>query len=198
VSLSFLFRECSTDSESDQWLFSILIDQDVLEPSSRLSYGDLTYGLPNALLCIESVLFSAIFWYAFSSTEYANGKQQQQRLPIWKAALHASNPYDLFHGVSRAAGLVFGRRQSGRADAPAALSVTRSGRGRYLTLEADVPAALSHGEIPLQQSEGQGFRESSPPGYEVSPGLGRPVGARYEDRSPSPGPYESVRGRDMV
>jgi hypothetical protein len=205
VSIAFLpfFRKGNADDVFNQWLFSILIDQDVLEPSARLSYGDLTYGLPNALLCIESVLFSAIFWYAFSSAEYSTGKQQhQQQLPLWKAALHALNPYDIFHGVARAVGLVISRRQNGRDGSRAPAPVTRSGRGRYRTLEAVVPASRSHSQVPFQQSEDQGFREGSPPGYgEVSSEL-RPVDARYADRSPSPGVasgrYESVRGRDMV
>lgn len=188
----------------NQWLFNILIDKNVLKPSARFSYGDLSYGLPNTLMCIECILFSAAFWYAFSATEYAIG-QKQQRLPLWKAALHSMNPYDLFHGVARAAGLVMGRRQSERGDAPAALSITRSGRGRYQSLEADAPAARSHSQVPFQhfqQSESQRFRESSPPGYGEDPSGLQPVATRYGDRSPSPsamgGRYEAVRGRDMV
>jgi hypothetical protein len=48
------------------------------------------------------VLFAAAFWYAFSSTEYSSSaKPKDAPLPIWKAALHALNPWDLIHGMWR-------------------------------------------------------------------------------------------------
>jgi hypothetical protein len=53
-------------------VFSILVSKDAIHPSSRLSYGDLLYGLPNTLVAVEAVLLSALFWYAFSAVEYSS------------------------------------------------------------------------------------------------------------------------------
>ena len=48
------------------------------------------------------VLFSLGFWYAFSSTEYGSKvKPDKQPLPLWKAALHALNPWDIIVGMVR-------------------------------------------------------------------------------------------------
>jgi len=200
------FRECSAGTDDvpiNQWIFNILIDKDVVKTSDRFSYGDLTYGLPNTLMCIECIIFSGVFWYAFSSTEYGcERQQQQQRLTVWKAALHSMSPWDIFHGVARAAGLVVGRRQNGQDDLDKPVPITRSGRGRYRTLEVDDAAASGPSHVPLQQTESLGFGESSPPRYGELPSCLQPVAARYGDRSPSPGTlcerYEVVRGRDIV
>lgn len=45
------------------------------------------------------VFFAAAFWYAFSSTEYGSGVHRETPLPIWKAALHALNPWDIIVGM---------------------------------------------------------------------------------------------------
>jgi hypothetical protein len=186
------------DRQTNQWLFNILIDQDVLSPSSSFSYGDLVYGLPNALMCVETILFSAAFWYAFSSSEYSH-KTGLRRLPLLRAVIDAANPYDLIHGVVRAVMILVGCC-AGRRDDAAQISepVTRSGRGRYRTLDGMGSLAQperSRSRAPLQEGEGL-----EPPRYEVSSAEHLSADIR-NDRSQSPGVelrYEAVRGRDMV
>jgi hypothetical protein len=157
------------------------------------------YGLPNTLMCIETILFSASFWYAFSSSEYAT-KTALRRLPLWKAVLDALNPYDLLHGVVRAVMIIVGccgRRRRGDAVKPSE-PVTRSGRGRYRTLEGMESLAQperSRSRVPLQTDAGV-----EPPGYEVSE-AGHPSYGIRNDRSQSPGVdlrYDVVRGREVV
>jgi hypothetical protein len=182
---------------SQQWLFNILIDQDVLSPSDRFSYGDLLYGVPNALMCVETVLFSAAFWYAFSSSEYAH-KSGVRRLPLWKAGIDALNPYDLLHGVARAVALLTGCFGAQRRGVGSSIpeSTTRSGRGRYRTLDGMESLAQpdrSRSRDPLHT----GVAPQSPPRYEAVPGH-LSAGER-NDRSQSPGvDHDAVRGRDMV
>ena len=184
-----------TDRKPQQWLFSILIDQGVLEPSDSFSYGDLMYGVPNALMCIETVLFAAAFWYAFSSSEYAH-KSGARRLPLWRAVFDALNPYDLIHGVARAVGLLVGARRGNTAPR-VSQPVTRSGRGRYRTVDGMESLAQpdrSRSRTPLHT----GLEPQSPPRYEESGHLSAGMGY---GRSQSPGVdtrYDATRGRDMV
>jgi hypothetical protein len=182
-----------------QWLFNILIDKDVLKPSDRFSYGDLLYGVPNALMCIETVLFSAAFWYAFSSAEYAH-KSGMRRLPLWRAVLDALNPYDLIHGVARAVGLLVGSSGAKHQNVTeyVAEPTTRSGRGRYRTLDGMESLAQpdrSRSRTPLHT----GVAPQSPPRYDAYSGH-LSAGGR-DDRSLSPAVdtrYDAARGRDMV
>lgn len=151
-------------------------------------------------MCVESVLFCAAFWYAFSSSEYSH-KPNTRRLPLWKAVLDSLNPSDLILGVARAVSLLlgaFGGR--GRGDAVyASEPVTRSGRGRYRTLDGMESLAQperSRSRTPLGGQLGQ----YAPPRYEDASGHLAAGGVRQE-RSLSPGGdlrYEPARGRDMV
>lgn len=158
------------------------------------------YGIPNALMCVESVLFCAAFWYAFSSSEYAH-KPNSRRLPLWKAVIDSLNPSDLIRGVARAVTLLlgaFGGRRDGDA-VHASAPVTRSGRGRYRTLDGMESLAQperSRSRTPLGGELGQ----YSPPRYEVASGHLSAGGVRQE-RSQSPAGdfrYDPARGRDMV
>ena len=84
------------------WIFSLLLEYHTIKVSSTFSYNDILYGIPALLTCVEMVLFSAAFWYAFSSTEYSSSaKPKEAPLPMWKAALHALNPWDIIHGMWR-------------------------------------------------------------------------------------------------
>jgi hypothetical protein len=150
-------------------------------------------------MCIETILFSASFWYAFSSSEYAH-KTSLRRLPLWKAVLDAANPYDLLHGVARAVTLLVGccggRRRGGAAQVLE--PVTRSGRGRYRTLDGMGSLAQperSRSRVPLHAGAGV-----EPPGYEASE-AGHLSADIRNDRSQSPGVdlrYEAVRGREVI
>jgi hypothetical protein len=186
-------------NSSQQWLFNILIDKDDLKPSDRFTYGDLLYGVPNALMCVETVLFSAAFWYAFSSAEYAH-KSGMRRVPLWRAVIDALNPYDMVHGVARAVGLLVGGSGAKNQDVTSYVAepTTRSGRGRYRTLEGMESLAQpdrSRSRTPVYT----GVAPQSPPRYDAYSGH---LSADFRtDRSQSPGVdtrYDAARGRDMV
>ncbi|KAK6432511.1 hypothetical protein LTR95_011319 [Oleoguttula sp. CCFEE 5521] len=84
------------------WIVSILVTHNVLKDSSALSYGDLTYGLPNVLMTVGSVLFSLAFWFACSASEYAsNMKPEQQRLSFCHAMVDAMNRSDFILGIAK-------------------------------------------------------------------------------------------------
>ncbi|KAK3111772.1 hypothetical protein LTR53_012637 [Teratosphaeriaceae sp. CCFEE 6253] len=84
------------------WIFSLLLQYEVIKPSATFSYNDVLWGVPGLATCAEMVLFSLAFWYAFSSTEYgSNAKPRDTPLPLGTAILHAINPWDLFVGVAR-------------------------------------------------------------------------------------------------
>ena len=151
-------------------------------------------------MCVETVLFSAAFWYAFSSSEYAH-KSGVRRLPLWKAALDALNPYDLIHGVARAVVLLIscfgGKRHETTSYAPE--PITQGGRGRYRTVDGMNSLAQpdrSRSRTPLHT----GVAPQSLPRYDEAFSGRLSVGAR-NDRSQSPGVdahFSASRGRDMV
>lgn len=88
----------------------------------------------------------------------------------------------------------------GSAAVQASEPVTRSGRGRYRTLDGMESLAQpdrSRSRTPLGGELGQ---YSSPPRYEVASGH-LAAGGMRQDRSQSPAVdtrYDPVRGRDMV
>ncbi|KAK5163121.1 uncharacterized protein LTR77_010905 [Saxophila tyrrhenica] len=83
-------------------IFNILLTQEVIVPDEILTCGDWTYGIPYALLSAEMVLFSAINWYAFSSTEYSStARRSEQPLPLFSAIIDSMNPIELLLGVVR-------------------------------------------------------------------------------------------------
>lgn len=84
---------------SQSWVFSILLEYHAIKAGTEFSYNDVLWGIPGVLTCVEMILFSAAFWYAFSSTEYGSGVHRETPLPMWKAALHALNPWDLLVGM---------------------------------------------------------------------------------------------------
>lgn len=57
----------------EQTVFTFLVVKDHVNPTKKLSYGDLAYGLPNLLLCIEMALISILFHWAYSTTPYRKG-----------------------------------------------------------------------------------------------------------------------------
>lgn len=189
------------------WIFSILISKQVIKTSSSFTYGDLTYGIPNALMCVETVLFSAAFWYAFSSTEYgSNAKPRIERMPLWRAVFDALNPYDLLHGIVKAFVLLTGGNMGGKTGPTLQ---TRTGKGRYQTLdgmESLSRPAVSHERNASDQSYYGGAAVMNPGMYQ--PPAGSPpeydptksylMADARSARSPSPSGMEMRRERDMV
>lgn len=85
------------------WIFKILVQHNVLKPSSRLSYADLLYGVPAVLTSMESILFALSFHYAYSSSEYAG---KPKRMNFMKAIMNSANPKDLLKGMVRTISLL--------------------------------------------------------------------------------------------
>jgi len=84
------------------WVFSLLLQYDVIKTSASFSYNDILWGIPGLATCAEMVLFSLGFWYAFSSTEYgSSAKPRDTPLPLGRAILDALNPLDLVVGIAR-------------------------------------------------------------------------------------------------
>jgi hypothetical protein len=115
--------------------------------------------------------------------------------------IDALNPYDMIHGVARAVGLLVGSSGAKHQDMTAAYvaePTTRSGRGRYRTLDGMESLAQpdrSRSRTPMHT----GVPPQSPPRYDAYSGhLSADV---RTDRSQSPGVdtrYDAARGRDMV
>jgi hypothetical protein len=105
------------------WIFNILLERKALKPSKHFSLGDYAYGLPNTILAVEMVLFSAGFWYAYSSTEYSTkARPGYEQINFFKALLDASNPTDIIKGVLRIPALLLGQggaTEAGKYTGPA-------------------------------------------------------------------------------
>ncbi|KAK3671803.1 hypothetical protein LTR78_008348 [Recurvomyces mirabilis] len=84
------------------WVFSLLLQYNVVKTSSSFSYNDILWGIPGLATCAEMVLFSLGFWYAFSSTEYgSSAKPRDTPLPFGRAILDVLNPLDLIIGIAK-------------------------------------------------------------------------------------------------
>ena len=98
-------------------IFTILRSADALKPTSTLSYNDITFGLPNLLLCIEMLLFSFLHLVALNSTPYhVSGRDGYEGGTLGvKAITAACNPIDIMSGVVQAIGYLTGSKHSGSA-----------------------------------------------------------------------------------
>ncbi|KAG7005444.1 hypothetical protein G7Y79_00019g046240 [Physcia stellaris] len=87
-------------------IFTILHSTNALKPTSTLSYNDITFGLPNLLLCIEMLLFSFLHLVAFDSTPYhVSGRGSYEGGPLGvKAIAAACNPMDIISAIVQAVG----------------------------------------------------------------------------------------------
>lgn len=189
------------------WIFNILISKEVIKTSSSFTYGDLLYGVPNTLMCCETILFSAAFWYAFSSTEYSsNAKPRSERMPLWRAVFDALNPYDLLHGIAKAVVLLTGRDMGGKSGPTL---MTRNRKGRYQTLDGMESLARPGVTHERHESEnfyygGQGvmnpgmYQPPAGPPPEYDPSRSYLMADARPARSPSPSGTRMARERDMV
>ena len=98
------------DIVTTQFVFSMLRSK--VTGGSKVTYNDLTIGLPACLICIEQVIFSAFFYFTFRSSEYRTVKEQQGsplEYGMGRAIAEALNPSDLLGGIAAAFGH-FGRK----------------------------------------------------------------------------------------
>ncbi|KXT06497.1 hypothetical protein AC578_6076 [Pseudocercospora eumusae] len=132
-------------------IFSILLDHDVIKTSDTFGYNDILYGLESCITCAEMVVLSLGFWYAYSSTEYGSdsNKALTPRIPTYKAAVDAINPWELIVGILRIFSIITHLRatcgfrdwnaykEQGKADKRAQIQKMKGlrGQGRYQTLD---------------------------------------------------------------
>ncbi|KAK5169024.1 uncharacterized protein LTR77_006333 [Saxophila tyrrhenica] len=162
-----------------QWVFSLLLQHDVIKPGPAFSYNDILYGIPATATCAEMVLFSLGFWYSFSSSEYSStAKPHVRPLPMWKAVLDALNPTDFVLGVVRIFPLCMQVRKTGDWSAYRASTkkqglagAIRKGRNRYKNRGQDRYQELDQGTQnltrPTESHQSQDFGRPS-----MSGGLG--------------------------
>lgn len=177
-------------ANEEQWIFNILIEKGVMKPSKSLSMGDLVYGIPNCMLAIEMVLFGALFWYAYSSTEYSTkARPNYEQLNFFHAMFDAMNPADIIKGVLRIPALLAGRggQKSTKAyyDGQASYGPINGQHGYNHSLDGAAP--LAHGQATYQPPPGP------PPFYgrdeEEDPSKRHLFADARSARSPSPRPY---------
>lgn len=124
-----------------QIVFSILLNHNLIKPSAALGYYDVLYGLENTIVCVEMVLLSLGFWYAYSSTEYnsSGNVANTQCLPIFRAIADAINPWDFFAGVGRVFGIITHLQRTGGFAAWTSHRKqnkrSERGQGRYRTID---------------------------------------------------------------
>lgn len=91
----------------------------LFSPSKTATYNDINFGIPSFMTCIESVIFSLIFHWSFSSSEYQEGSRLDRfgtgpaaRTKSIKAIGDALNLSDIVSGTIVAFQLLFTRVQS--------------------------------------------------------------------------------------
>ena len=71
--------------------------------NSKITYRDITIGLPALLICIEAVIFMVAFYFTFHSKEYRGSKDEPGSANrTVQAFFHALNPVDLVRGIGTA------------------------------------------------------------------------------------------------
>lgn len=91
----------------------------LFSPTKTATYNDINFGIPSFMTCIESVIFSGIFHYSFSPSEYKEGSRLDRfgaspakRTRTFRAILDALNLSDIIAGTLVAFQLLFMRVQS--------------------------------------------------------------------------------------
>ncbi|KAF2097000.1 DUF300-domain-containing protein [Rhizodiscina lignyota] len=79
-----------------------LLNGKVFSPTAYVTYDDIYYGIPNTLTCLEGVIFSFLFLWAFNTSVYHPEYQNTQgrRMPFWRAIFNAMNFTDIVKGVT--------------------------------------------------------------------------------------------------
>ncbi len=86
-----------------------LLNGKVFKPSLKATYNDINFGVASFLTCIESVFFSLIMHWSYSSKEYHEGSKMDrfgmapnQRTPTSRAIFSALNLSDIVAGTMTA------------------------------------------------------------------------------------------------
>ncbi|TKA71383.1 hypothetical protein B0A55_04027 [Friedmanniomyces simplex] len=170
-----------------------ILNGKLFSPTKHITYNDINFGIPALLTSIESVIFSLIFHWSFSSGEYHEGHRLNQlggvalRTSTFKAVLDALNPSDIIIGTTTAIGLLFMRVQSryGARSAPQREKLMDDGVGME-------PLSYRNNRM-RGYSGGSEFNEQSPPLE------GQSDGGHYEPAMPrlarDPSPAGRARGQ---
>jgi len=106
----------------------------LFKPSKTATYNDINFGIPSFMTCIEAVIFSLIFQWSFSSTEYQENRRMDRfgtgpasRIHTLRAVLDALNLSDIIAGTFVAFQLLLTRVQSrnGARSMPQRQKITR-------------------------------------------------------------------------
>lgn len=82
-------------------IFGLLNDK-VFNPTEHITYNDLYYGLPAAITCFESWIFTGLFMWSFPTRLYRPDYvgTQGYRMPYWRAIFNCINLGDIFGGIA--------------------------------------------------------------------------------------------------
>ena len=151
--MSFLSR---TNDDRPQIAFGFLkIDPD--QDNTTLTYDDIMFTIPNAIVCLECFIFSCLFQWSWRGTQYkhmTDGKNQTSSNPrtrTFRAILSALNLSDIALGAAQAIRILLtggfkghqvpkvgrrGNNKSGRRgrDAGVGLEQLRPGRERAFSV----------------------------------------------------------------
>lgn len=91
-----------------------LFNGKIFHPSATMTFNDINFGVPAFITMVECVIFSFVFLWAFSATEYKEGQRMDrygmgpaQRTRTWRAILNALNLSDIIIGTVVAFQLLF-------------------------------------------------------------------------------------------
>lgn len=96
-----------TNLSSKQFIFGIV--ESHVTGNTKITYDDITIGLPALLISVEAVVFMVAFHFVFSAKDYRHDEGIASRYTVRQALLHALIPIDLVQGVAQAFAS-FGRR----------------------------------------------------------------------------------------
>ncbi|KAK0877209.1 hypothetical protein LTR87_008933 [Friedmanniomyces endolithicus] len=174
-----------------------LLNGKLFSPSAIITYNDINFGVPAFLTCVEAVVFSLIFHWAYSSKEYQDGHRLNrlggvaQRTSTLKAILDALNPSDIIVGTTTAIGLLFTRVQSryGARSAPQREKLMGDGNVGMEPLSYRIGNSNNSHRM-------RGYSGGSDPNEQQSPPLEEQYeGGLYEPAMPRSAQDPSAKGR---
>ncbi len=72
-----------------------------ITPTTKISYVDLTVGLPSLLLCAEMVIFAVVFHVVYRVSPYETGDRHKDGTTGIMAISSASNPVSVVMEIVR-------------------------------------------------------------------------------------------------
>ena len=123
-----------------QIVFTVLESTGTAEPSAKLSYNDIYYGIPSMLICGEMIFFAFFHFYAYSAKPYflhsgVFAIETQKPGPRYyggpldtEAFLMALNPLEILAGILQGFNFVVTGPKMGRHDEDARMQPLSTGR----------------------------------------------------------------------